>query len=149
MIEHEDMLQFVIHRGKMLLLSRIVEFDLERRTIRAEYDGGPSCLFFEPALGGIPSWAGFECMAQGISALWGIACRKNGMALKPGVILQISDMNIFEPVITSKAVIELAQNTQFDAIYNFEGRVSCDKKLCAEAHLMVMEVDNLEALLNR
>jgi predicted hotdog family 3-hydroxylacyl-ACP dehydratase len=149
MIERDELLRFVPHRGKMLMLSRVLEYDLEKGTVRAEYDGGASCLFYEPGLGGIPTWAGFELMAQSIAALWGIDYWVKGKPPKPGVILSVSGMEIFEPVIRTKSLIEAAEDTPLGEIFTFDARVSCGGRLFAAAKLTVMEVDNMEALLKQ
>jgi len=76
-IEKEELQTLIPHKGKMLLLSRVIEYDIEH-SVRAEYDITRNCLFYDPVLDGVPSWAGFEFIAQAVSVLTGIRKREKG-----------------------------------------------------------------------
>jgi predicted hotdog family 3-hydroxylacyl-ACP dehydratase len=149
MIECSELLTLVPHRGKMLLLSRIIDYDLEKRVLKSECDIGPSCIFYDSGLGGVPSWVGFEFMAQSISALSGFNTRMKGEPPKIGVIMSISSIDFFYPVFTSKAVIEIVEDVQLDKIFTFNCSVYSENKLFAKGKLTVMDIDNLETLMER
>ncbi|MDR2741602.1 MAG: 3-hydroxylacyl-ACP dehydratase [Treponema sp.] len=149
MIKGSELLTLVPHKGKMLLLSRIIDYDLEKRTLKSEYDIGPSCIFYDSDLGGVPSWVGFEFMAQSISSLSGFTSRIKGEPPKAGVIMSISNIDFFYPVFTSKAVIEIVEDVQLDKIFTFNCSVYSDNKLFARGKLTVMDVDNVETLMKR
>jgi predicted hotdog family 3-hydroxylacyl-ACP dehydratase len=149
MIESGELLTLVPHKGKMLLLSRITDYDLEKRTLKSEYDIGPSCIFYDPDLGGVPSWVSFEFMAQSISALSGFTARMKGEAPKMGVIMSISNIDFFHPVFTAKVLIEIVEDVQLDKVFTFNCSVYSDNKLFARGKLTVMDVDNVETLMER
>jgi predicted hotdog family 3-hydroxylacyl-ACP dehydratase len=149
MIEGSELLTLVPHKGKMLLLSRIIDYDLEKRTLKSEYDIEPSCIFYDSDLGGVPSWVGFEFMAQSISALSGFTSKMKGEPPKVGVIMSVSNIDIFYPVIVSKAVIEIAEEVQLDKIFTFNCSVYSGDTLSAKGQLTVMDIDNVETLIKR
>ncbi|MDR1788736.1 MAG: 3-hydroxylacyl-ACP dehydratase [Treponema sp.] len=147
MFENEALLELVPHRGKMFMLSRVLDYDFEDRSLRAEYDGGPSCQFYEPSLGGIPSWVSFEFMAQGIAALSGITDKLAERSRRWGVILHVSNLRIDKPVITGKVGIEVRECDHLDAVFVFDCSVRQGDTLCAHAKITVMEIENMEVLI--
>lgn len=66
----------VPHKGKMLLLNRIVFFDTKEGLLVSESDISSDWLFYDAAFSGVPSWISFELMAQSIAALNSIADRE-------------------------------------------------------------------------
>ena len=143
MIEKEELQTIIPHRGKMLLLSRVNEYDLEKRTLRAEYHVTENCIFYDPAAGGVPSWVAFEFMAQAISALSGIRDREMGIKPRMGFILSIPFIRIEIPVFKpgSRVEFSVTQKDRTDLIYTFAGEVFLEGRKAMEGSLMVMEVN--------
>jgi predicted hotdog family 3-hydroxylacyl-ACP dehydratase len=143
LIEKEELKTLLPHEGKMMLLSRIIEYDIEHG-IRAEYDITGDCLFYDPAAEGVPVWAGFEFMAQAISVLSGIRSREKGEKPKLGFILSIPSMRmeiqLFKPGCSVEVSVKELDCT--DMIYTFEGAASIEGKKVMEGKLMVMEVSD-------
>ncbi|MCM1321295.1 MAG: hypothetical protein NC041_00835 [Bacteroides sp.] len=75
-ISNDCIANLVPHKGKMLLLNRIVFFDTKEGLLVSESDISADWLFYDAALSGVPSWVSFELMAQSIAALNGIAERE-------------------------------------------------------------------------
>lgn len=90
-IEHDELIDYLPHKGKMFLLSRVTQHDVNLHTITTEYDITENCIFYEEEFDGVPTWAGFELMAQGISALTGITNKIKGREPLPGMILSVVD----------------------------------------------------------
>lgn len=90
-IEYDELINYLPHKDKMFLLSRVTEHDVNIHTITSEYDITKNCIFYEDEADGVPSWAGFELMAQGISALTGITNKIKGREPLPGMILSVVD----------------------------------------------------------
>ena len=90
-IDHDELINYLPHKGKMFLLTRVTQHDVEKHTITSEYDITENCIFYEPEFDGVPSWAGFEFMAQCISALTGITNKIKGRTPLPGMILSVVD----------------------------------------------------------
>jgi predicted hotdog family 3-hydroxylacyl-ACP dehydratase len=130
----------------MFLLSRVLDYDLEKQLLRAEYDVSNDCIFFDDAFGGVPAWVSFEFMAQSISALSGLTRKAAGNDPGLGVILKVSNMEILQPAIKIKALIEVECISQFDSIFMFACSTYSNDSLCATADLMVMSIDDVKIL---
>jgi predicted hotdog family 3-hydroxylacyl-ACP dehydratase len=147
-IDGEKLLSLIPHRGKMLLLSRVVAFDTEKRTLRAEYDIDSYSLFFDKSLSAIPSYIAFELIAQSICALSGICAQEKRNAPKPGVILSVSNLEIEQNYLDGTLTIDVVENCQLDEIYTFDGIVSSQGKKAVSAKLTVMNVDDISKLID-
>ena len=150
MIEKEELQTIIPHSGKMLLLTRVNEYNLKERTLCAEYHITEDCLFYDPSVGSVPAWAGFEFIAQAISALSGIRDREMGIKPRMGFILSIPSMKIEVPVFKLGSVVELRvkEDDRVDLVYTFNGEAYLEGKKAMEGKLMVMEIDeeNLNSL---
>lgn len=73
------------HRGTMLLLDRIVDFDSEAAV--GECTPRTDAWYAEGNAPGMPAWIGLELMAQTIAAHVSLAKRRQGLAPKLGVLL--------------------------------------------------------------
>lgn len=153
MIEKEELFTVIPHRGKMLLLSRVTEYNLSEQHLQAEYDITEDCLFYDRAADGVPVWAGFECMAQAISALVGIKIRENGEEPKAGFILSVSSMRIHLPFFKtgSTVKIQVREAGRIDSVYVFEGEIVLENKTALEGKLAVMDAGDemLNAMMGR
>ena len=147
MIEKEELFSIIPHRGRMLLLSRIKGYNLEERSIEAEYDITGDCLFYDPSADGIPAWTGFEFIAQAISALSGLRGRERGEEPKIGFILSVSSAKIGIPYFRAgnTAEIRTKEIGRMDSVYTFEGEVFLEGRKVFEGKLTVMDVDNDQA----
>ena len=48
LIEHDELINYLPHKGKMFLLSRVTQHDVNNHTITSEYDITENCIFYEP-----------------------------------------------------------------------------------------------------
>jgi len=144
MIEQEDVLSIIPHRGKMLLLSKVNEYNLNTGSIEAEYHLTEDCLFYDPAISGIPTWVGFELMAQAVSAFMGIKTRARGEPVKIGFILGVSQVQIGLPFLKAGSIIGIkAQEYEnMDPLYIFKGEIFIEGNKVLEGKLTVMEVED-------
>ena len=90
-IDRDELINYLPHKGKMFLLTRVTQHDVNNHTITTEYDITKDCIFYEQEFDGVPTWAGFELMAQGVSALTGITNKIKGRTPLPGMILSVVD----------------------------------------------------------
>jgi predicted hotdog family 3-hydroxylacyl-ACP dehydratase len=136
----EELETLLLHRGRMLLLSRIRAYDLRRRTLWGEYDLTGDCLFYDREMGGVPSWLSFELMAQGIAALAGIAGRERGEPPRPGLILSFSGLKLEAPLFRegTTALIRVREEDREAGLCAFSGAVSLGEKGIARARLTVL-----------
>ena len=143
MIDRDEMLTLIPHRGKMLLLSKVNSYDYKEMHLCAEYHVSPDCIFLDPDIGGVPSWAGFEFIAQAISVLSGIRYRELGIKPRLGFILSIPSMKMEIPLFEPGTCIELRVKLKdaTDPIYTFAGEAFVEGKKAIEGKLMVMEIN--------
>jgi predicted hotdog family 3-hydroxylacyl-ACP dehydratase len=147
LIELEELKTLIPHRGKMLLLSRVIDYSIEG-SLRAEYDITEDCIFYDPTLKGAPASTGLEFIAQAISALSGIRDREKEIKPKIGFILSIPSMKIHFPFFKtgSFADIRVKECDCTDLIYTFEGEVFQENEKIIEGTMMVMEVNDEKQL---
>jgi len=143
LIEKEELRTLIPHAGKMLLLDRIIDYDIEH-SIRAEYNITENCIFYDHVQDGVPAWVGFEFIAQAIAALTGIRKRARGEKPKIGFILSIPFMRMEIPFYKNNSLIEVRakENDCTDMISTFEGEAFLENKKIMEVKLMVMEVSD-------
>jgi predicted hotdog family 3-hydroxylacyl-ACP dehydratase len=143
LIEKEELQTLIPHKGKMLLLDRVIDYDIEH-SISAEYNITEDCLFYDPVLNGVPAWAGFEFMAQAISALTGIRKRAKGEKPKMGFILSVPIMRMEVPLFKngSSVKVHVKEFDCMDMTYTYEGEVFLENKKVMEGKLMVMELSD-------
>jgi len=147
MIEHEELLSIVPHRGKMLLLDKVINYCLEDRTVEVEYHVTKDCLFYDSTVGGIPAWVGFEFIAQTIGVLSGIRCRMNGKPPKIGFILSVSRVQMEMTIIKTESIlrIKVKEIENVDALYVFTGEIFLEGRKIFEGKLMVIDLDEEQA----
>jgi predicted hotdog family 3-hydroxylacyl-ACP dehydratase len=147
MIEKEELLTIMPHRGRMSLLTKINEYDLNEESIEAEYHLTEDCLFYDPSAGGVPAWVGFEFIAQAVSAYMGIKTRIRGEPVKIGFILGVSGVRIGLPFFKAGSiiVIKAKEYENMDPLYIYTGEIFIEGRKVLEGKLTVMEVDNEKA----
>ncbi|MCQ2241376.1 3-hydroxylacyl-ACP dehydratase [Treponema sp.] len=155
-IEKDQLINYLPHKGKMFLLSRVTDYDVENYSITVETDITEDFIFYEESIGGIPNWCTFEIMAQAISALTGIHDSFYNIEPKAGCILSItgfeSNTEVFKLGTTLKATAVEEYRDEESGIYRYKCAtfVSPDAEESAvEATITVMQTENLESIINR
>lgn len=151
-ISGEDLNSLIPHKGKMFLLSRITEHNLEERTATAEYDITSQCIFYEETLDGIPDWSVFEIMAQSISAFGSIEkITKDEMdRANPGVILSVSNFKSSVGVLKNNTTIKIKirEDCKMDDVTRYECFVfpsAQDSDFVISATITVMEMKDMSS----
>ena len=72
MMKYSDLSKILPHKKPMILIDKVLEFDVQNLTLKAEVIINENPMFYDKSLGGVPSWIGLEYMAQTIAALSGI-----------------------------------------------------------------------------
>ncbi len=150
-MEKAEFLDFLPHKGKMFLLSRVMEYNIENHTITTQYDITEDCIFYEHGLGGIPSWSGFEFMAQSISLLSAIERTINNQdRTRPGVVLSVQKFKSDTPVLRAGTTAQMKVREDYRADNVF--RYKCElyenaqaQKPAATTVITVMEMLDIEA----
>lgn len=141
-----DLETLVPHKGKMFLLNRVKNYDLETITIETQVDIDETSMFYDETLGGVPVWITFEYMAQSISLMSGIFGRAHSEPPKVGFIMSVSSFSSHVPVLRKGDVVTLKvhQTIRMDAAVTFEGQAFVENGegciLAAEGVLNTVEV---------
>jgi predicted hotdog family 3-hydroxylacyl-ACP dehydratase len=143
-IEGDSLARSVPHKGRMALLTRIVQYDFEGEFLASEVDIRESDLFFDSERGGVPSWVGFEYMAQSIAALSGLRRRMDlGKEPRIGFIMGVrnfrSRVAVFAPGGTLR--VEVRQTFRDRDVVSFECRIERDGGEQACATINAIESD--------
>ena len=143
-IADAELLSLLPHQGKMLLISRVIEYSVPARTLRSEYDVSEHCLFYDPALGGVPAGLTFEFMAQAVSALSGITGRVLGKPPMIGFILSVSSLEIQLPLVQPPGIVRvhIAEEMRLGAASTFRCEARIGERELARARLTVMDVED-------
>lgn len=154
-IERNELEKYVPHRGKMLLLSRVTQYDIEKFTVTAEADITESFVFYEDELDGIPDWCTFEIMAQSVSALTGINDRARGLEPKAGCILSVTGFESSQPVFRKGTTVKVCAEEEYRDDNGGFFRYCCrayaspeNSEPVAKAVITVMQVENLSDVLS-
>ena len=141
-IEGDELLSLMPHRGKMLLLSRITAFNYEARTLTGEYSITRDCIFYDPQLEGVPSWVSFELIAQCISAFSGLDCRMRGKPPNPGFILSVTNLELRRSLLSLGAQVSISviEETKLDPVSTFHGQVSLGEEQIGAGKLTIIDV---------
>lgn len=76
MLEGKALEEVLPHKKPMMLLDKVLDYDLLQKKLTAEVEITKETLFYELASKGVPMWLGIEYMAQAIAALAGISQTK-------------------------------------------------------------------------
>jgi predicted hotdog family 3-hydroxylacyl-ACP dehydratase len=151
-IPTDRLIDLVPHKGKMFLLSRVIQYDIKERSVTTEYDITKDCIFYEESLGGIPNWSGFEIMAQGISTFGSIERTINGTMdqARPGVILSVVNLksNVGVLKVNSTITMKIKEDYHMDDVTRYNCRLFADKKdeePAVSATITVMEMNDISA----
>jgi predicted hotdog family 3-hydroxylacyl-ACP dehydratase len=135
----------------MILIDRVVSYDLENLGLTAEFDATENAMFYDAALGGVPSWVGLEYMAQATAALSGINNLELGKKNpKMGFILGTRKyQNSIEYYRKGETYIVEVKELFYD---NSLGSFQCTIReaggdVCAAAEINVFSPDNVEEFL--
>ena len=152
-ISENEIKEYLPHRGKMLLLSRIVSYDMEKHIITGEYDITKECIFYEKEGDGIPSWVSFELMAQTVCALTGIAHKLFGRKILPGMILSVTGFKTATKWLKAGETVRMKMTEDYcdaeSALYNYTGElyvVGDEEKPAVTAKISAIEIESLEQL---
>ena len=147
-IEKDKLINLLPHKGRMFLLDRAVDIDYDEYSIKTQVDVTKESMFFEEALGGIPSYVTFEYMAQSISALSGIDNNRKGLPPKVGVIFSVSEFKTIIPVLKegTTVTVSVCQQDIVDRVFSFTCTAYIGDELVSSGKLTVMEVDDLREL---
>ena len=141
MIEKEELLNIIPHKGKMMMLDRIKKYCIREKSIEAEYKITEDCLFYNEKEEGVPSWVGFEFIAQAISAFIGIREREKGIPPNEGYILGISQMNISLTFLKKNSIITINSKEieSMYPVYIFQGEIFLNGQEVLSGKITVME----------
>jgi predicted hotdog family 3-hydroxylacyl-ACP dehydratase len=144
-----ELADYLPHKNSMLLLDRIVGYDLSTYRLLSEVDIWEDNLFFNPDLGGVGAWTGFEYMAQSIAALSGVHA-KTVLDIEPkiGFIMSIrafeTKVAAFPPGKTLQIGVE--QLFREGSVVAFNCNILLDGQEITTAVVNAIEIESMEKL---
>lgn len=141
-IDRDELMTLVPHRGKMFLIDRITDADVEQWSISSETEITDSFLFFDSSIGAVPNYVCFEIVAQTVSALTGLYAREHNLPPNMGFILSVSAFHFDFASVRSGHVVKVCavRDVQVNSVYSFSSRIFIDGTECGGGKLTVMEV---------
>jgi len=144
----EPLEQIVPHRGKMLLLSKVLSFDAKNNSLLASVDISQNSFFYDDKLNGVPVWVGFEYMAQAIAALNGKSDLAKGLKLGFGFILSVSNfianVSCFKP--NSTILIYVEKEFYMDNMFRFNCSIKQGEEELAKASLSTVKIKDISEI---
>jgi predicted hotdog family 3-hydroxylacyl-ACP dehydratase len=137
----EDLLP---HRGTMLLLDRVTEFD--DGVAAAEYSPRAGA-WYAGGDGNMPGWFGIELMAQAVAAHVALVRRRAGLPVRPGVLLGTRGYRCGVASFAAGCVLVIRAREIFrdeSGLAGYECRITQEAAVLAEATLKVYEPENFE-----
>ena len=96
MYNGKELEKILPHKFPMILIDRVVSFDMESKTLISEIEIRRDSMFFDRELNQVPAWVGIEFMAQTIGALSGIFAREFAKAeVKLGFVIGARNYECF------------------------------------------------------
>jgi predicted hotdog family 3-hydroxylacyl-ACP dehydratase len=149
--KYSDLAEVLPHKPPMILIDRVLSYDLESLGLIAEFDATENAMFFDAALGGIPPWAGLEYMAQATAALSGINNLEiGGEKPKMGFVLGTRRyQNNIEYYKKGKTyTVEVGKLFYDSSLGSFQCTIrEVGGDVCARAEINVFSPDNVEEFL--
>jgi predicted hotdog family 3-hydroxylacyl-ACP dehydratase len=136
--------ELIPHSPPMVLLDRILHYD--SMNLIAEITINVDCMFYDPAVKGVPSWVGIEYMAQAISALAGLRAREKNASIKIGFLLGTRKMLLQQKVLLAGGTYQIHVKQLFwdpSGLANFECEIRHGQELCVTAKVNVFETDDV------
>ncbi len=147
MYECADLEAIMPHKRDMILISRVVEYDIVDRKLTAEVDITPESMFFDDKMNKVPVWVGIEYMAQSIAALSGThdVKEKHGEP-KMGFIIGARNYECFVDGFKAgeTLLVKIEQLFLDSELGSFACEIFHEKKLLAKTELNVFQPQSLE-----
>ena len=141
----ESLEKLVPHRGKMLLLSKVLSFEEGNNSLLASVDISQSSFFYDDKLNGVPVWVGFEYMAQAIAALNGKNDLAKGQEPGFGFILSVSNFIActlcFKP--NSTVLIYVEKEFEMDNMVVFNCSIKQGEEELAKASISAVKIKDV------
>jgi len=141
----EPLEKLVPHRGKMLLLSKILSFEEKNCSLLASVDISQSSFFYDDKLNGVPVWVGFEYMAQAIAALNGKNDLAKGQEPGFGFILSVSNFIACTPCFkpNSTILIYVEETFELDKMFVFNCSIKQGEEELVSASISAVKIKDI------
>ncbi|MDR0677947.1 MAG: hypothetical protein LBF44_00230 [Holosporaceae bacterium] len=139
-----DLEKILPQKFPMILLSRVIKYNLKERILAAEVDISLESVFFDGEMNGVPSYVGLEYMAQTVGCLLGIENQK-----PPAIELVLGTRNfkIFTQKFSPGHTYYISVKEQFamEETSSFEGIILDDENIvCIEGDIKVYHRNDLD-----
>ena len=91
-----DISAYLPHRPPMRLVERLVSESPQTTVTEARVT--EDNVFYDPALGGVPSWVGLEYLAQTAAVWLGLDCQRHSRPVQPAFLVSSRSFDAEQPV---------------------------------------------------
>src|SRR5690625_7704790 len=91
-----DISAYLPHRPPMRLVERLVSESPQTTVTEARVT--EDNVFYDPALGGVPSWVGLEYLAQTAAVWLGLDCQRHNRPVQPAFLVSSRSFDAEQPV---------------------------------------------------
>ncbi len=143
-IEKEELGTLIPHKGKMFLIDRLVDYNVENWTVTSETDITSDFMFFDSEKGGVPDYVIFELAAQTVSSMTGLYAREKKLPPNMGFILSLSRLNFDVNFIKSGSTVRInaERESQMGNVYSFNTEFLVDGQHIGKGKITAMEVQD-------
>lgn len=136
--------RIIPHKGRMLLLDGVMDFDPEGHGLSSTMTVRRDNLFWREGEG-LPGYVCFELMAQTISAYEYLSASHAGAKPKLGFILGVDHFHVAVPLVPEGAQVRTTVRLGIQlagGMYQFDGVATAEGRKVAEGSLLVFDVED-------
>ncbi|MFT5703072.1 MAG: putative hotdog family 3-hydroxylacyl-ACP dehydratase [Rickettsiales bacterium] len=146
----KDLEKILPHKNPMILIDRVVDYDLENKKLTSEVDINAKNIFFDQELNAVPIWVGIEFMAQTIGCLSGIYAKEyKRTKIDLGFVIGARNYECFAPNFKNGQCLKIEiEQLFFDSeLGAFECVIKDGDKILAQAQLNVFQPESAKDFL--
>lgn len=143
-----DITAYLPHRPPIRLVERLVS-ETPKHTV-TEARVTDDNVFFDPALGGVPSWVGLEYLAQTAAVWLGLDCERHNRAVQPAFLVSSRSYNAEQPVFALGETLRISVSPDLidGSLVAFSGHIHDQQgALLVEAMFAAFQPEDPEAYL--
>lgn len=143
-----DISVYLPHRPPMRLVEHLVSESPQTTVTEAQVRDDN--VFFDPALGGVPSWVGLEYLAQTAAVWLGLDCRRHNRPVQPAFLVSSRSYSAEQPVFALGETlrISVSPNLIDGSLVAFSGHIhNRQGALLVEAMFAAFQPEDPEAYL--
>lgn len=138
------------HKGKIILIDKVLDYDLEQGELTAGVTISPRIMFFDEKTNAVPITVAIEFMAQTIGLLSGLYHKNSNEKPKLGFVIGSRNIELFAPAFKNTQYLEIKiKQLFFDSeLGAFDCKITNNNELLVSAQLNVFKPAALDEFIN-